>query len=395
MPDTPPPHPTRSGAIAARVATTNAFPPAPTFDWRALVAQTQPGDATPSQRAQAARLQAAITELSAWAEQFGLLIAYVKPSAMFAVVCTAPDTSADLTRSLARLILWYYSFDTTLDTQPDERLGDAGWVNAAIRVCLHPLLSDLRFGVLRRLGESAVPYAAKEPMPPSIHRLVAALTSWRATTLYARQLLGPDDPAHLFWRSAMAEELVRAALTMQQELAWTSAWRSDTLTEAPTSRAYMLVASRTVGVHPTFALGCAGLGVAPQAWRERRPLLDAAARVIRLANDAATAENDLAARNLTAVTLSALRISRRQTGRATSTIAPPRAATALTLQPSDGAAHAAHAEHALRRARAQGRRRLDTAVGAFAQRLADQPPGPDADFLRYTVAWALAHYAQT
>jgi hypothetical protein len=53
------------------------------------------------------------------------------------------------------------------------------------------------------------------------------------------------------------------------------------------------------------------------------------------------------------------------------------------------------AQAALSRARAQVARQLDAAITAFARRLDEQPGGPDADYLRYTVAWALAHYTRT
>ncbi len=371
MADTPASRRTLQAAVTAMLA--------PIFDWRALVAQSQPGDATPSQRAQAKRLTITTDELAAWAAPFELPTAFIRPSAMFAVVCTPPDAPADLTSSLARLILWYYSFDTALDTQTDERIGDAGWVNAAIQVCLFPVVSKLQVVAWRRLGWRDVPYAAKAPMPILIRRLSAALADWRLTTLASLEVVIPDDSRRQFWWNTLLQQLARSALLMWQELAWTSAWRAGTLTEPPTARTYMQVACRTVGVQPTFALTCAGLGVAPQIWRMRRPLLDAAARVIRLANDAASAQADLAARNITAVTATLLRQRSR----------------AATQAPHATGAGDPVAQGARALAQAQVKRRLDTAVNTFARRLAQQPPGPDADYLRYTVAWALAHYALT
>ena len=414
MPNTPP---NRSGVQATPAVTLTApaahSQPTPAFDWRALVAQSQPGDTTANQRAQASRLRLATAELTTWTNQFGLLPAFVRPSAMFAVVCTPPDAPDDQTRSLARLILWYYSFDTTLDSQPLERMGDPAWVDATIRASVAPLLPDVRPAIAHGLGWGGVAPTAIETVPPIIGRLSAALADWRETTFAPWERMAPHLLVRQFWRQTLAEQLVVAATAMRQELAWTSAWRASRfmaphasgatsahvaargalvaptttdaalLTAAPTVAAYLRVANRTTGAHPTFALACRGMGCAPTAWAQRRPLLNAAARVIRLANDASSAEADFADENITAVTSALLHLP------AASTSPIPTAtevvgATYVSRQP----------ERALRQARAQIARRLDASSDAFARRLATQPDGPDADYLRYTVAWALAHYAQ-
>ncbi|HUY79799.1 MAG TPA: terpene synthase family protein [Ktedonobacterales bacterium] len=387
MPDTPTSRRTTHAApTATPTAPASHVQPTPVFDWRALVARSQPGDATTSQRAQAARLGAATAELTTWAEQFGLLTAYVRPSAMFAVVCTPPDAPDDLTRSLAQLILWYYSFDTTLDSQPLERIGDPAWVDAMISASVAPLLSDLRLSAVRRLGWLASAVTDVAPEEPAITaRLSAALADWRETTFAPWERMAPHLLVRQFWRQTLAEQLADAATAMRQELTWTSAWRADRLV-APTMADYLRTAIRTTGVHPMLTLVCHASGQAPAIWPQRRPLLNAAARVIRLANDASSAEADLTDQNITAVTTALLRLPADRARRTTTMFA--------TTEVSGGRGAPGLPEQALDRARAQVARRLDAAIVAFARRLATQPEGPDADYLRYTVAWALAHYGQ-
>lgn len=384
-------HTSRVTLVTAPPAAPRDSQPTPPFDWQALVARSQPGDANARQRAQASRLRATTDGLTTWANQFGLLTAFVRPSAMFAVVCTSPDAPDDLTRSVARLILWYYTFDSTLDSQPLERIGDTAWVDATINASILPVLADLRLSVARRLVWLADAVLNDTTTPPMSGRLSAALADWLATTFGAWEPLAPDLLVQAFWRQTVAEQLVDAATAMRQELMWTSAWRAGHMV-APTPDAYLRIASRTVGAHLMFAVACRGLGCAPALWAQRRTLLNAAARVIRLANDASSAEADLADHNITAVTSAFVRPA---AGRVQRAPTPPGAtATTEARGVGDAPGVAEQPERAFQRAQAQVARRLDAAIRTFAHHLATQPSGADADYLRYTVAWALAHYAQ-
>jgi len=90
------------------------------YDWLALVDEALPGHDTDHQREQAARMARSQADLRAWATEAGLPEDHVEASAIYAVCSTSAEWPWEVTRGLARLIWWGYTFDAFID-QPALR----------------------------------------------------------------------------------------------------------------------------------------------------------------------------------------------------------------------------------------------------------------------------------
>src|SRR5262245_10845151 len=87
-----------------------------TFDWRRIVQQTRPGDATASQQARQALLADVTADLFAWARAHQLPTTRVVVSAYIGAIGVADLTRLDQACVLAKYTFWLFVFDTYLDT---------------------------------------------------------------------------------------------------------------------------------------------------------------------------------------------------------------------------------------------------------------------------------------
>ncbi|HLY30133.1 MAG TPA: hypothetical protein VKQ36_03840, partial [Ktedonobacterales bacterium] len=252
---------------------------APDFDWVAIVEATRPDDATRLQRIQALRLRQTLARLQEWAAQTRLGATHAGPAAAFAVVSSQPTTPDALTDALARLFLWIFNLDSSIDDQPADRLGDPAWVDAVLRACAQSMLA--RISPIRPEQAIALGWAPLQmettPAPDDDGgddwpaRLSAAASVWLdeavAEWKHARHAAQ--------WERILVEQLLACVGLMRQEFAWSALYRTQP-TDArkgklPTLDAYLDVAARTTGVHPAATLVCARIGPESEIWAHAQP----------------------------------------------------------------------------------------------------------------------------
>jgi len=345
------------------------------FDWRALNGRALPGADTAERREQARRVRLAEGEVRAWADHFAFPAAYgsalgqlCESSATFAVICTPRGTPDATTSLLACLILWIYCLDALLDTQPPGRICDTTWIDAVLHASLRSL--DDRFGppLLRWAG---VPALVKGPVvvPAVCTRLSAALAAFFAEAAVRWAPYSRSKGRGQFRAANVAVQVARCAGAMRQELRWSCALhRPAPPSTLPALRSYLAAATQSTGVHPVVALMCAFSADPQRAWERARPDVDAAARVVRLANDLYRYETDVAEGHLTAVTIALRDLGLPLTG----------------LDPTTS--------EEVARARRRLVPHLRAAVGTFSEATAGPRQPPISDHLRRVVALALSIY---
>jgi hypothetical protein len=85
------------------------------FDWRTLVANNKPSQASDIQLARLEALPQLTTDLEKWSNQYKLLTQRVGPSAYTGCVITATPFSYQRALLFAKYILWVYSLDNYID----------------------------------------------------------------------------------------------------------------------------------------------------------------------------------------------------------------------------------------------------------------------------------------
>lgn len=408
----------------------NDFSP-PEFDWRALIAHAFPGTSTSAQREQLARTRRIAQLLAEWSSSFtpGLDTHFIRPSVVFAVASTPLTIPDALTLSLARLIYWIYSLDTTLDAlDPRDDLSAV----LLLRLAAAPIIEQLGVEAFERYGwnpeagydtdshsvssSSSLHRGAAREIPTRAPLLAAALRSLLDGAAHAKLALTLADgnmsssvPIDLSNQHTL-HQLARCVCALRQELRWSPArrhtrlasarsrhWQPSTdrslwlsVTQLPTSDpalgAYLAIAERTTGVHATAALIYWVAAEPEHVWLHAQAAIQAAARVVRLANDLHGAQQDHRQGHFTALSAALPhhclwsrwrpRGSRRRS-RLIGETHPPALSARIACA-----------------AQSRGRvvRELTSAIASFALASAHLEPGTLTYYLRHMVAAALAHY---
>ena len=224
-----------------------APPTAP--EWAQLVWRACPGAATPAQQRQAQRLLVLRQVTRDWCAAQGLSPLHANEAAFYAVVGAAPDDTW-LAALLARLVVWIYALDDAYD---------------------HPTLATPQVG---------------------------------AALAHARSALLAEVPAGSA-RALLRRQMTACRSGMRQEVRWNALLRAGATADFPTPGIYLANGVRSIGILPVMALCCASARDPLALWNASRATIEAAGRVIRLANDIGTAANDALMGKLNALTVAA------------------------------------------------------------------------------------------
>lgn len=402
------------------------------FDWQALVIEAFPGTSAAAPREQLARATRMQDLLIEWSSPFGagLIKQFIRPSVLFAVASTPRTASDDLTLSLARLIYWIYSLDTALDAL-DAHDDDSAIL--LLRLAATPLIEQLGADTFRRYGwnieaqsdtatHGVTPYlrpgAAREiatvgPLLADALRALVARAAHARVKLASAEGVGGNTVSNEFFGQLTMDQLTQCVCALRQELLWSPTrrrarlapprlrnWPWDTgrgvrlrvvqrSTTSPSLEAYLAIAERTTGVHPTAALICWLTFESEHVWLHAQHAIQTAARVVRLANDLHGARQDHAQGHFTALTAALprhglwSRFHRCKGERVVRLVHETILSHPLTI--STEIAH-------VTRSRRIVVRELESAIAHFASASAHLDPGLLTYYLRHMVAAALARY---
>jgi hypothetical protein len=260
------------------------------FDWIALVEEALPGQKTDHQREQTARMARLQTDLRTWAAEEGLPEDHIEASAIYAVGSTPADWPWEVTRGLARLIWWGYTFDAFID-QPALRdtIKDLSTLNHYIDAVSH--------------GLSIHSPPRQSDLPQACIALRAALAHFVADlpTFWGK---GPGFRKQRYRHHHFLKELAAWIGTMAQESRWDfHLARRQKMTDLPSVAAYVRNGKRSIGVYAVAAFA-AGLEDDPRrAWHRGLSAIEAGGRVARITNDIHLFERDTSEQHVTLVTL--------------------------------------------------------------------------------------------
>lgn len=305
------------------------------FAAAALVAEQRPGQETSYQQRQSARLLGLRRRLEQWANQHSLPLAHVEQAAYFTVVSTRPDESHLQAVALAETIFWIYAFDDYLDQHPvTSSLVEIDRELSRVLAPLRGQVEELGTGTRRHwrspaaslLGElmPATSWArarsSQAPDSPGGDRVV--LVSGLGEALYS--LLSSLDelwaqaperrPAGVRYRRRLvASQLARCVASMRREYGWNlqlTGYRSQQTQLVaglddwlPALSLYLLNGAVSIGMYAVAAVVASFESSAGRAWHDGLASIDAAGRIIRLANDLATYPRELTEGKLSLVTL--------------------------------------------------------------------------------------------
>ncbi len=258
------------------------------FDWIVLVDEALPGQATDRQREQTARMARAQADLRAWAAEEGLPQEHIEASAVYAAGSTPADWPWEVTRGLARLVWWGYTFDSFVD-QP------------ALRESIKDLATFDRYidAIIQGISGQAATY--RDGIPQECIALRASLAHFVAELpTFWGQAAGTRHLRHRRFR----KELAAWIATMAQEARWdfhlSRGRQADIL---PSIGAYLKNGRRSIGVYAVSAFA-AGLEDDPRcAWHRALAAIEAGGRVARITNDIHLFERDAAEQHITLVVL--------------------------------------------------------------------------------------------
>ncbi len=373
--------PTLPGRATSILADLSGFSPVgrralPHFDWPALVEEARPGSATDGQRRQAARFARVREDLTRWVEHQALPADHVEESALYATVSTPPETAHEQAMAVARTICWIYAIDDFLDkldlrqAAPAERNAAVARLDRDLRAVFAPVAPHARHAQMRRFGLAQPRSDAMLTEAPPL--AVALRESLRGLFVDLRAQWEPLPSVwgrERFRLRTAAEQFAACVAMMRQELRWNMALAEHPQApRLPSFATYVRAGALSIGMYAVASV-VTGFEAQPRrAWRTALPAIDAAGRVVRLANDLNTYEADADEGKVSAI---AIRL--KQLGY------PP-----VGLDPETSSE--------VRRAQAWVSDDLARAIVAFSRRTIALPPGALSYYLRHIVAFALAVY---
>jgi hypothetical protein len=299
------------------------------WSWLAgLVREQRPGKTTRRQRRQAARLLEVRAVLAGWAARHSLPVDHVDQAAYFTIVSTRPDQRIDRVTALAETIFWIYVFDDFLD----QRVESPRQIDLELGELLAPLRPYLG---MRRLPDR--PYLRRPPatsqanlLDELLARTMGAVQSPAGRSdsgsgelglreaLYSllgqleavwRGLTGRSQEAaeNQYRRRLVCRQLARTIASMRREYAWNRELGSaaDPDRRLPARSAYLQNGAISIGMYAVAAVAASyeherALG---HRWQEGLAAIDAAGRIVRLANDLDTYHRETGEGKLSSVTL--------------------------------------------------------------------------------------------
>jgi hypothetical protein len=286
-------------------------------------------------------------------------------AAFYGALVAPPDATTAACHIIAEVVTWIYVVDDVLDRDLAQMMRD------------DPARADSFLAAL--MGPASRLLSTKVAHRSGLPRGVAAATEAVATEAVQSSLAGLLRDADETWCEAsgpeqgaessrrVAFELMRCVATMRQELLWNNALAAQRA--LPSVEDYLRNGEVSIGMF-AVAASVAALEKRPAgAWREAGIAMQAAGRVIRLANDIGTWEPDIAAGKLSIISLLA---AQRKARRHAISLAPD----ALFAQVRADAARAY----------------LRPAIERFAKARRRLSEGPLRYYLTQIVSFALAVY---
>lgn len=348
------------------------------FNWQKIVKDNKPNPDSLVGQAQLEMYQKLQSSLTEWAANYNLVTTRLNESIYTGIVTTAVPTPYHEAFLLAKYILWTFNLDVFIDFFDYSRFNQKDgedWIkyfDVQLAAVLKPL-----YEVGNLQSEQALSYGLNPLVTTEDGEVEAISLKLGRVLLDLYQSLEewaycePPSQAGLdFVLNNFSEQIAKMIGAMRGELIQNFRYRQEHDTrELPDMDSYLKQSKLSIGLRPGAAIAL-GFGPVPQtAWQDCDAAMDAATKIVRLANDLSSYWSELKEHKVTSVTVA---------------LARQGANPASGYQPDSPQIHAAYTLI---------RGLIEQELDNYLLQTRQIPPTPLQHWLELTLAFALAMYA--